>query len=149
MSEEIQKNSEGVAEQAPAENKAEAKSKVERKPRNKMVDINKAIFTELGGERFTDFAVGDTVRVYVKIVEGDKQRIQPFEGTVLAVKHGGVQKTFMVRRISQGVAIERVFPFSSPFVEKVEVVRKGRVRRAKLYYLRGRFGRSAVITEKV
>lgn len=146
MSEEI-KNNEGAAVES-AENKVEAK-KAARKAHNKMADVNSAIYAEQGGDRFNEFNVGDTVRVHVKIVEGDKQRIQPYEGVVLAKKHGGIQKTFMVRRVSQGVAIERVFPFSSPFIEKVEIVRKGRVRRAKLYYLRGRFGRSAVITEKV
>ncbi len=99
--------------------------------------------------KFPAFGVGDTVRVHVKIVEGDKQRVQPFEGVVLAMKHGGPRESFTIRRVSYGVAIERVFPFHSPFIDSVEVVRKGKVRRAKLYYMRGRFGKSAVIAEKV
>ena len=84
------------------------------------------------------FNVGDTVRVDVRIKEGERERIQAFEGTVIAKKHGGVAETFTVRRVSYGVGVERVFPINSPFVEKVTVVRKGKVRRAKLFYLRGR-----------
>ena len=87
------------------------------------------------------FNVGDTVRVDVRIKEGDRERIQAFEGTVIAKKHGGVAETFTVRRVAYGVGIERVFPINSPFVEKVTVVRKGKVRRAKLFYLRGRTGK--------
>ncbi len=83
------------------------------------------------------FNVGDTVRVDVRIKEGERERIQAFEGTVIAKKHGGVAETFTVRRVAYGVGIERVFPINSPFVEKVTVVRKGKVRRAKLFYLRG------------
>ena len=84
------------------------------------------------------FEVGDTVRVSVRIKEGDKERIQAFEGTVIAKKHGGIAETFTVRRTSYGVGVERVFPVNSPFVENVEVVRRGKVRRAKLFYLRSR-----------
>ena len=84
------------------------------------------------------FSVGDTVKVYVKIKEGDKSRIQLFEGTVIAKKHGGISETFTVRRVAHGCGIERVFPLHSPVVDRVEVVRKGKVRRAKLYYLRDR-----------
>ena len=86
------------------------------------------------------FNVGDTVRVDVRIKEGDRERIQAFEGTVIAKKHGGVAETFTVRRVAYGVGIERVFPINSPFVEKVTVVRKGKVRRAKLFYLRWSYG---------
>ena len=93
------------------------------------------------------FAVGDTVKVHVRIKEGDKSRIQVFEGTVIAKKHGGVAETFTVRRVAYGVGIERVFPINSPFVEKVTVVRKGKVRRAKLFYLRGRTGKAAKVKE--
>ena len=82
------------------------------------------------------FEVGDTVRVSVRIKDGDKERIQAFEGTVIAKKHGGIAETFTVRRTSYGVGVERVFPVNSPFVENVEVVRRGKVRRAKLFYLR-------------
>lgn len=89
------------------------------------------------------FSVGDTVRVHVRIQEGDKSRIQVFEGTVIARKHGGVSETFTVRRLSHGCGVERVFPLHSPVVEKVEVVRLAKVRRAKLYYLRERVGKAA------
>ena len=91
--------------------------------------------------------VGDTVRVSVRIKEGDRSRIQAFEGTVIAKKHGGIQETFTVRRLSHGVGVERVFPIHSPIVEKVETIRRGRVRRGKLYYLRGRVGKSARVKE--
>ena len=91
--------------------------------------------------------IGDTVNVHVKIREGEKERIQAFEGTVIARKGGGVAETFTVRRLSYGVGVERVFPIHSPNVAKVDVVRKGRVRRAKLYYLRGRVGKAAKVKE--
>ncbi len=91
--------------------------------------------------------IGDTVNVHVKIREGEKERIQAFEGTVIARKGGGVAETFTVRRLSYGVGVERVFPIHSPNVAKVDIVRKGRVRRAKLYYLRGRVGKAAKVKE--
>lgn len=95
-----------------------------------------------------NFNVGDTVRISVKVVEGDKERIQPFEGIVLA-KHGGnARETFMVRKISFGIGVERIFPVCSPSINKIEVLRKGNVRRAKLYYLRGKKGKAAKIKEK-
>ena len=93
--------------------------------------------------------VGDTVRVHVNLKEGSRERIQVFEGIVIAKKHGGVAETFTVRRTAYGVGIERVFPVNSPFVEKVEVVRKGRVRRAKLFYLRERTGKAAKVKEQL
>ena len=93
------------------------------------------------------FNVGDTVRVGVRIKEGENSRIQTFEGTVIAKKHGGIQETFTVRRLSHGVGVERVFPLHSPVVESVEVVREGRVRRGKLYYLRDRVGKAARVKE--
>lgn len=93
--------------------------------------------------------VGDTVKVHVLIKEGDKERIQVFEGTVIAKKHGGVSETFTVRRVSYGVGVERVFPIHSPRVAKVELVRRGKVRRAKLYYLRDRVGKAAKVKEKI
>jgi large subunit ribosomal protein L19 len=121
-----------------------------KKIRNTMESVEKEILeAQNNNGKFPEFAVGDTVKVYVKIIEGDKQRLQPFEGMVLGFQNGGPRRSFIVRRISYGVAIERVFPFHSPFLEKIEVVRKGKVRRAKLYYMRGRFGRSAVVAEKV
>ena len=95
------------------------------------------------------FNIGDTVKVHVKIKEGDKSRIQIFEGTVIAKKHGGVSETFTVRRVAHGCGIERVFPLHSPVVEKVEIVRSGKVRRAKLYYLRNRVGKAAKVKELI
>ena len=93
------------------------------------------------------FEVGDTVRVAVRIKEGDKERIQAFEGTVIAKKHGGIAEIFTVRRTSYGVGVERVFPVNSPFVENV--VRRGKVRRAKLFYLRSRTGKAAKVKARV
>ena len=95
------------------------------------------------------FEIGDTVRVSVRIKEGERERIQAFEGTVIAKRHGGVAETFTVRRSSYGVGVERVFPINSPFVEKVDVIRRGKVRRAKLYYLRSRTGKAAKVKELV
>lgn len=95
------------------------------------------------------FSVGDTVRVHVKIKEGDRERIQTFEGTVIAKKHGGVSETFTVRRVAHGVGVERVFPIHSPNVDKVEVIRNGRVRRGKLYYLRDRVGKAAKVKGQI
>ncbi len=91
--------------------------------------------------------VGDTIRVSVKIKEGEKERLQAFEGTVIAKKHGGIAETFTVRRVAHGVGVERVFPIHSPNVAKVEIVRSGRVRRGKLYYLRTRVGKAAKVKE--
>ena len=93
--------------------------------------------------------IGDTVKVHVKIREGDKERIQVFEGTIIARKGSGVSETFTVRRLSYGVGVERVFPVHSPNVAKVEVVRHGRVRRSKLYYLRDRVGKAAKVKEQI
>ncbi len=93
--------------------------------------------------------IGDLVKVSVRIKEGDKSRIQMFEGTVIAKKHGGINETFTVRRVAHGCGVERVFPLHSPSVEKVEVVRGGKVRRAKLYYLRDRVGKAAKVKSKV
>jgi len=99
-------------------------------------------------KEIADFQPGDTVRVQVKIKEGDKERIQSFEGTVIARKHGGVNETFTVRKISFGQGVERIFPVHSPVVDRVELVRRGVVRRAKLYYLRSLRGKAARIREK-
>ena len=95
------------------------------------------------------FEIGDTVRIDVNIKEGDKERIQAFEGTVIARKGSGIGETFTVRRTAYGVGVERVFPVTSPFVEKIEVIRYGRVRRAKLYYLRDRVGKAAKVKEQL
>ena len=95
------------------------------------------------------FNVGDTVRVDVRIKEGERERIQAFEGTVIAKKHGGITETITVRRISYGVGVEKVFPVHSPSIDKIEVVRHGIVRRAKLYYLRNRVGKAAKVKEQL
>ncbi len=95
------------------------------------------------------FAVGDTVKVHVKIREGDKERLQVFQGTVISRRGGGTGETFTVRKISAGIGVERVFPVHSPNVSNIERIRQGKVRRAKLYYLRGLTGKSARITEKL
>ncbi len=100
------------------------------------------------GQPIPDFAPGDTVRVNVKVVEGTRERIQAFEGVCIARSNRGLHSSFTVRKISYGEGVERVFPLYSPRVESIVVVRRGRVRRAKLYYLRGRTGKSARITEK-
>jgi len=94
------------------------------------------------------FRAGDTVRVHVRVVEGEKERVQIFEGAVIARKGGAVRETFTVRKISYGIGVERVFPLHSPMLEKIDVVRRGRVRRAKLYYLRTKIGKAARIRER-
>lgn len=96
-----------------------------------------------------EFSIGDTVKVHVKIREGERERIQLFEGTVIARRGSGVSETFTVRRLSYGVGVERVFPVNSPNVAKVEIVRYGKVRRSKLYYLRDRVGKAAKVKEKI
>ncbi|MCI8419113.1 MAG: 50S ribosomal protein L19 [Oscillospiraceae bacterium] len=97
----------------------------------------------------TPVQIGDTVKVHVKVKEGTRERIQVFEGVVIAKKHGGIEETMTVRRMSYGVGVEKVFPINSPTIDKIEVVRHGVVRRAKLYYLRGRVGKAAKIREKL
>jgi len=94
-------------------------------------------------EKMPDFKVGDTVRVYARIVEGDKERLQGFEGVVIARKGGGVRETFTIRKVVQGVGVERIFPLHSPKVDRIKIIKQGRVRRAKLYYLRDRIGSRA------
>ncbi len=122
-------------------------------PASKPVPLTAEEVEKMGVEKAApltvDFNVGDTVRVDVRIKEGERERIQAFEGTVIAKKHGGVAETFTVRRVSYGVGLERVFPINSPFVEKVTVVRKGKVRRAKLFYLRGRTGKAAKVKSDI
>ncbi|HYH02803.1 MAG TPA: 50S ribosomal protein L19 [Bacillota bacterium] len=95
-----------------------------------------------------EFNSGDTLKVHVKVVEGGKERIQIFEGVVIRRSHGGLRETFTVRKVSQGVGVERTFPVHSPMLDKIEVSRRGKVRRAKLYYLRERSGKSARIVER-
>ena len=94
-----------------------------------------------------DFRVGDTVRVFVKVVEGSRERLQAFEGVVIAMRNGGVRETFTVRRVSYGIGVERTFPMHSPRVDHVEIIRSGKVRRAKLYYLRNLQGKAAKLKE--
>jgi len=94
------------------------------------------------------FNVGDTVKVYVKVVEGDKERIQPFQGLVIGRKGCGTRETFMVRKVSFGIGVEKIFPVCSPNVDRVEVIKRGDVRRAKLYYIRDKKGKAAKIKEK-
>ena len=96
-----------------------------------------------------ELEVGSTVKVHVKVKEGNRERIQVFEGTIIKIQHGGIQKTFTVRRLSYGVGVERTFPVNSPKIDKIEVVRKGRVRRARLYYLRDRVGKAAKVKERL
>ncbi len=99
-------------------------------------------------EKIPGFNPGDTIRVHVKIVEGDKERIQVFQGTVISRKGGGISESFTVRKVSAGIGVERVFPLHSPNVSKIQVMKRGKVRRSKLYYLRGLKGKKARITEK-
>lgn len=115
----------------------------------KIMDALQLISKDSMKENVPEIFVGDTVKVHVNIKEGDKSRIQVFEGTVIAKKHGGISETFTVRRVAHGCGIERVFPIHSPAVNKVEIVRKGKVRRAKLYYLRDRVGKAAKVKEQV
>ena len=112
------------------------------------MDAMKIMTEGMVKENKPEFNVGDTVRVAVRIKEGEKERIQNFEGTVIAKKHGGVAETFTVRRTSYGVGVERTFPLHSPRVDSITVVRRGKVRRAKLYYLRGLSGKAAKVKEK-
>ena len=100
-------------------------------------------------DALANFNVGDTVKVHVKIKEQNRVRTQIFEGTVIKMQNGGSRQTFTVRRVAMGTGVERTFPYNSPTVEKVEVVRKGKVRRAKLYYLRDRGGKAAKVKEKL
>lgn len=95
----------------------------------------------------TQFNIGDTIRIYVKIIEGETERIQQFQGTVIAKRGSGIEETFTVRRVQAGQGVERVFPVNSPRIDKIEVVRRGQVRRAKLYYLRDKVGKAARVKE--
>jgi len=114
-----------------------------------MMNIITTLENEGLNSKAGNFNIGDTVRVYVKVVEGDKERLQAYEGVVIARKNGSIRETFTVRRMSFGIGVERTFPVHSPRIDRVEVVRKGKVRRAKLYYLRGLSGKSAKIKEEI
>ena len=113
------------------------------------MDLLKAVSDKYMKKELPEMNVGDTVRVHVKIKEGSRERIQVFEGTIIARKHGGIGETITVRRLSYGVGCEKVFPVHSPSIVKVETVRRGKVRRAKLYYLRDRVGKAAKVKERV
>jgi len=115
---------------------------------NKSMDYIKLIEEQQIRTDIPSFRPGDTVRVHVKIIEGSRERIQVFEGLVIKRKGDGLRETFTVRRVSSGVGVERTFPLHSPRIEKIEVVRKGIVRRAKLYYIRDRYGKAARIRER-
>lgn len=119
-----------------------------RKEARKVQDIIRAIEEEQMRKDLPDFRPGDTVKVHVKVVEGGRERIQVFEGTVIRKRGGGMSSTFTVRRVSYGVAVERTFPLHSPRVSKIEVSRRGKVRRARLYYLRERMGKKARVKER-
>lgn len=113
----------------------------------KMSEIIKSIEkAQLRTDR-PDFNVGDTLRVFVKVVEGNRERLQAFEGTVIARRNGSCRETFTVRRVSYGIGVERTFPLHSPRVDHIEIIRRGKVRRAKLYYLRGLQGKAAKIKD--
>ena len=113
------------------------------------MDLIKAFTNEQLKENAPVIRIGDTVRIHNKIVEGTRERIQLFEGTVIAKHGGGISETFTVRRISYGVGVEKTWPVNSPNIEKIEVSRKGKVRRAKLYYLRDRVGKAAKVKEQI
>ena len=113
------------------------------------MDLIKALNNEQLKENAPVINIGDTVRVYNKIKEGSRERVQLFEGTVIAKNGGGISETFTVRRISYGIGVEKTFPVHSPNVEKVETIRSGKVRRAKLYYLRDRVGKSSKVKEQL
>lgn len=113
------------------------------------MDALKTIAADSIKSELPKFSIGDTVRIGVNIREGDKERVQMFEGTVIAKKGSGVAETFTVRRVSYGVGVERVFPIHSPNVKEVKVVRYGKVRRSKLYYLRDRVGKAAKVKEQI
>jgi len=112
------------------------------------MDLISSIEKEQVRQDIPDFKPGDTVKVHVKVVEGGKERIQVFEGVVIKRRGGGLRETFTVRRVSYGVGVERTFPLHSPRLDRIEVTRRGRVRRARLFYLRGLRGKAARIKEK-
>ncbi len=113
------------------------------------MDILKSIESEQIRSDIPNLEIGDFIKVHAKIIEGNRERIQVFEGTVIAKKGSGLKETFTVRRVSYGVGVERIFPVNSPRIDHIELVRKGVVRRAKLYYLRDRVGKAAKIKERL
>ena len=113
------------------------------------MDIIKSLTADQIRTDLPELCIGDTVKVHVKVKEGNRERIQIFEGTIIKIQHGGIQKSFTVRRLSYGIGVERTFPVNSPKIAKIEVVRKGKVRRARLYYLRDRVGKAAKVKERL
>ena len=112
-----------------------------------MNDIIKEIEDAQLKKDIAEFGIGDTIKVYAKVIEGTRERVQVFEGTVLKRQNGGIRETFTVRKFSNGVGVEKTWPLHSPIIDKIEVVRKGKVRRAKLFYLRDRIGKAAKVKE--
>ena len=112
-----------------------------------MNEIIRAIEKEQIREDLTQFNIGDTIKVHVRIKEGNRERIQVFEGTVIKKQNGGLRETFTVRRVAYGVGVEKTFPINAPMIQKIEVTRRGKVRRAKLFYLRDRVGKAAKVKE--
>ena len=112
-----------------------------------MNEIIRAIEKEQIREDLTQFNIGDTIKVHVRIKEGNRERIQVFEGAVIKKQNGGLRETFTVRRVAYGVGVERTFPINAPIIDKIDVVRRGKVRRAKLFYLRDRVGKAAKVKE--
>ena len=113
------------------------------------MDIIKSVTADMLRDDLPQLNIGDTVRVFVKVKEGTRERLQAFEGTIIRKKNGGISETFTVRRVSYGVGVERTFPVHSPNIGKIEIIRKGKVRRAKLYYLRDRVGKAAKVKERI
>ena len=113
------------------------------------MDALKIISADSVKQEIPAFEVGDTVRVFVKVIEGSRERLQNFEGVVIKIQGGGIRKSFTVRRISYGIGVERTFPYNSPRIGRIEVLRHGQVRRAKLFYLRNRVGKAAKVVERI
>jgi len=112
------------------------------------VDLVKVVEESYKKKDIPSFEPGDTLKVYTRVIEGDKERLQPFEGVVISRKGGGIAETFMVRKISFGIGVEKIFPLHSPSIDRIEVVKRGKVRRAKLYYLRDKKGKAAKVKDK-
>ncbi|GJQ61635.1 MAG: 50S ribosomal protein L19 [Melioribacteraceae bacterium] len=112
---------------------------------NKLTEL---VADQVRKDELPNFKAGDRIRVHVRVIEGDKERIQPFEGDVIAIKASGMGRTFTMRKVTSGVGVERIFPFNSPKIAKIELLREGKVRRAKLYYLRKLSGKAARIKDK-
>ena len=112
------------------------------------MDLVKVVEEGFRKKDIPDFIPGDTVKVFTRVIEGDKERLQPFEGVVISRKGGGLSETFMVRKISFGIGVEKIFPLHSPSIDRIEVIKQGKVRRAKLYYLRDKKGKAAKVKDK-